>query len=273
MGARWYDSELGRWISPDSIVPDPANPQSLNRFAYVYNNPLGYVDFSGHIPWWLRYGLWQAGMTYYSGFGRVHHPLLHGRNDVAANIESIQRSAPRHLELMVAASIAHQASDPKDRPYGTDAVEVMAGWVDSNQSVGIAQLRPGEIEEWAPALTGQSRFDPEVAVRVMAGKLKDTEQYIYGQGMKYGSVSKTSRFTLLALAQNCATRNQMERTVNSFFEYGGSWDQMFSDQQHGDTWKEQLRLVILHMDWLILQGWELPDGVDLDCWRRTAFAD
>jgi RHS repeat-associated protein len=48
MGSRWYDSELGRWISPDTIVPDPANPQSLNRYSYTLNNPLRYTDPSGH---------------------------------------------------------------------------------------------------------------------------------------------------------------------------------------------------------------------------------
>jgi RHS repeat-associated protein len=30
MGARWYDPYLNRWISPDSIVPQPGNPQTLN---------------------------------------------------------------------------------------------------------------------------------------------------------------------------------------------------------------------------------------------------
>jgi RHS repeat-associated protein len=50
MGARMYDPELGRFISPDSIIPDPANPQSLNRYAYVYNNPYRYVDRDGHTP-------------------------------------------------------------------------------------------------------------------------------------------------------------------------------------------------------------------------------
>jgi len=49
MGDRWYDAQLGRWISADTIVPDPANPQSLNRFAYVYNNPLRYTDPTGHF--------------------------------------------------------------------------------------------------------------------------------------------------------------------------------------------------------------------------------
>jgi hypothetical protein len=52
MGARWYDSSLGRWISADTIVPDMANPQSLNRYSYVYNNPVIYVDPTGHSPWY-----------------------------------------------------------------------------------------------------------------------------------------------------------------------------------------------------------------------------
>jgi RHS repeat-associated protein len=50
MGARWYDSELGRWISPDTIIPDPANPQSFNRYSYCLGNPLKLVDPSGHDP-------------------------------------------------------------------------------------------------------------------------------------------------------------------------------------------------------------------------------
>jgi RHS repeat-associated protein len=48
MGARWYDSELGRWISPDTLVPEPTNPQSLNRYSWVLGNPLKFVDPTGH---------------------------------------------------------------------------------------------------------------------------------------------------------------------------------------------------------------------------------
>ncbi len=48
--ARRYDPYINRWIQPDTIVPDPANPQSLNRYSYVYNNPLRYVDPTGHDP-------------------------------------------------------------------------------------------------------------------------------------------------------------------------------------------------------------------------------
>ena len=48
-GARYYDPVAGRFISADAIVPSPGNPQSLNRYAYVRNNPLRYRDPTGRI--------------------------------------------------------------------------------------------------------------------------------------------------------------------------------------------------------------------------------
>jgi RHS repeat-associated protein len=48
-GARFYDPALGRFVQADTIVPNPANPQDLNRYAYVRNNPLRYVDPSGYM--------------------------------------------------------------------------------------------------------------------------------------------------------------------------------------------------------------------------------
>ena len=49
--ARYYDAGIGRFISADSIVPNLANPQSLNRYSYCYNNPLVYTDPTGHWGW------------------------------------------------------------------------------------------------------------------------------------------------------------------------------------------------------------------------------
>jgi RHS repeat-associated protein len=44
--ARWYDPQLGRFAQADTIVP--AGVQGLDRYAYVSNNPIIYVDPSGH---------------------------------------------------------------------------------------------------------------------------------------------------------------------------------------------------------------------------------
>jgi RHS repeat-associated protein len=46
--ARYYSPSVGRFIQPDTIIPDPYNPQALNRYSYVLNNPLRYTDPSGH---------------------------------------------------------------------------------------------------------------------------------------------------------------------------------------------------------------------------------
>jgi RHS repeat-associated protein len=48
MNARVYDPQLGRFLSADSMVEDPYNAQSFNRYSYVYDNPLAHTDPSGH---------------------------------------------------------------------------------------------------------------------------------------------------------------------------------------------------------------------------------
>jgi RHS repeat-associated protein len=68
--ARLYDPQIGRFISADSIVPNPDDLQSLNRYSYCLNNPLIYKDPSGHTE------------TYF-GHGRAQHTAstLLGRPD------------------------------------------------------------------------------------------------------------------------------------------------------------------------------------------------
>jgi len=47
--ARYYDPELGRFITPDTIVQDPSSSQTFNRYSYCGNNPIMRTDPSGHI--------------------------------------------------------------------------------------------------------------------------------------------------------------------------------------------------------------------------------
>jgi RHS repeat-associated protein len=48
--ARYYDPQVGKFISSDTIVPKVSNPQAFNRYGYAYNNPLKYTDATGHRP-------------------------------------------------------------------------------------------------------------------------------------------------------------------------------------------------------------------------------
>jgi RHS repeat-associated protein len=56
-GARYYSSNMGRFMSPDwDDDPHPTpyavldDPQSLNLYSYVKNNPLSKTDKDGHVP-------------------------------------------------------------------------------------------------------------------------------------------------------------------------------------------------------------------------------
>ena len=46
--ARWYDPQVGRFASADTIVPRPGEPQDFNRYSYALNNPLKHTDPTGH---------------------------------------------------------------------------------------------------------------------------------------------------------------------------------------------------------------------------------
>lgn len=46
---RLYDPVTGLFVMTDTIISDVYHPQSLNRYAYCLNNPLKYVDPTGHF--------------------------------------------------------------------------------------------------------------------------------------------------------------------------------------------------------------------------------
>jgi uncharacterized protein RhaS with RHS repeats len=54
--ARYYDPSIGRFLSADTIVPNGADAQSFNRYAYVRNNPVANTDPTGHECWGLCSG-------------------------------------------------------------------------------------------------------------------------------------------------------------------------------------------------------------------------
>ncbi|HZC25993.1 MAG TPA: RHS repeat-associated core domain-containing protein, partial [Actinopolymorphaceae bacterium] len=56
LGARYYDADLGRFISTDPAL-DPSSAQTLNPYTYGANNPLAYADPTGL---WSLSGAWNG---------------------------------------------------------------------------------------------------------------------------------------------------------------------------------------------------------------------
>jgi hypothetical protein len=54
-----YWPQVGRFLSPDLAGPDPENPATFNRYAYVLNNPYKYVDPTGLWATWTHWAITQ----------------------------------------------------------------------------------------------------------------------------------------------------------------------------------------------------------------------
>ena len=52
--ARYYDPQIGRFISADTASPDLMNPQTFNKYSYCFNNPLNRNDPTGNWPNWAN---------------------------------------------------------------------------------------------------------------------------------------------------------------------------------------------------------------------------
>ncbi|MDM3872668.1 RHS repeat-associated core domain-containing protein [Porticoccus sp. W117] len=67
MNGRIYDATAARFLQADPIIQDPLNTQSLNRYSYVWNNPLNATDPSGYVTITLRGG---AARSFFRGLQR-----------------------------------------------------------------------------------------------------------------------------------------------------------------------------------------------------------
>jgi RHS repeat-associated protein len=86
--ARFYDPVLGRFIQPDPLVPKPGNPQALNRYAYVYHNPLRYTDPTGHCPWCIALAI---GIVF---VGALLYPDIAYAPDLSADLSRLPPASP-----------------------------------------------------------------------------------------------------------------------------------------------------------------------------------
>ena len=96
-GARYYSSTMGRFMSPDwSAKQDPVpyarldNPQTLNLYAYLRNNPLAGADADGHCPKWMQ-GVCDAAQK---AFGTAAQLLNDGLQRAGYKAAASQLSGP-----------------------------------------------------------------------------------------------------------------------------------------------------------------------------------
>jgi RHS repeat-associated protein len=142
---RYYASTMGRWMSPDPSQlahADPRNPQSLNLYSYVGNNPLSRVDLYGLC--WQKI---QRACDAVREFGESINNALsgygfHTNDTVDKNVENTRqnlRALGVSTEGWTYKQILKAATKPEPNPYvtaGTDLGGLFAA-VGDHAKLGI----------------------------------------------------------------------------------------------------------------------------------------
>jgi RHS repeat-associated protein len=82
LSARYYNPEIGRFITRDVYLGAPSNPLTLNRYAYGNGNPVNTVDDSGLSP------RKETGLAGFGGGGKVP------TNNARAGANAVQELYP-----------------------------------------------------------------------------------------------------------------------------------------------------------------------------------
>ncbi|MBF0353043.1 MAG: RHS repeat-associated core domain-containing protein [SAR324 cluster bacterium] len=104
MKARFYDPKTARFLTPDTIIPDPYRPSAYHRYAWVENDFLNATDPTGHFkvpsvsvnfdkPDWvkdLQHGADQTLQQTFSAFGQG---VNHGLNNLAYGVNTFAHTA------------------------------------------------------------------------------------------------------------------------------------------------------------------------------------
>ena len=130
--ARYYDSGFGRFTTQDSFLGRINEPPSLHRFAYAHQNPLRYVDPTGHEV--KAVGVDTTRITW-DEFGHPHIGAV-----VAVETETVEVTAYPDRASAVAAELDVNLAQPMNRlaTRGMGGVRVVGGGV--QVAVGAAGL-------------------------------------------------------------------------------------------------------------------------------------
>jgi hypothetical protein len=159
MGSRFYDPALARWIQPDTIVPEPGNPQTLNRYGYVNNNPLRYTDPTGHCPFCIT-----------GGIGFVVGAVVGGGMYIAYNHDSLDRTnlGVAMLAGSIAGGLIGSGIGLADPALGGAALTVAASSVTIGAGAGAAGAGTGYIATHANTFD-RREFETTTTIGGVAG--------------------------------------------------------------------------------------------------------
>ena len=228
MNARFYDPEIAQFTTADSIIPNPYQPQTLNRYAFVNNNPINNRDPSGHLP--MRVEQKKAWATEMSGAHLISTctaPLCELGNPEPQTYDAYMLQQRQRLAYTA-------ASKSKAGSVSTTAVDGVAG-----NPAAWAQA-PGEAAVSTPPTDVGLSSSPHQA------RLLDAELQFPGLGNDTGQ-SSTSANTTDAPDNSSMAVDQMTPAISETDanEEHETWVEIFEWGHGGPLIKSAAELTLL----------------------------
>jgi RHS repeat-associated protein len=181
--ARYYDPWLGRFISPDTLGRSYVDPQTLNRYSYVRNNPIIRADSTGHCDWCieLAIGALDLGHRLVTAPSRLVEGLSTGVQNIGNPEYAVHpNTVSTFVDAAISGFIPGQAMTPEE---------------------AAARIVPGEIEQtsrgvrntvgWAIETTGAAVDTYAVVAPVSygaAGALTKSSPSVFEEGFSAGEM-------------------------------------------------------------------------------------
>nr|WP_240903751.1 S8 family serine peptidase [Chengkuizengella sediminis] len=206
--ARYYDPTMGRFITEDTYEGTINNPLSLNLYTYVSNNPLKYIDPTGHSEQVV-----DGGATYYVDsdggiWDSVGNYLGNGWDYIAAQHTSVE-SALGYWTLGATDPFFTFYETSKNSPYSAE-------YFMAYTEIGVAVFTGGygAMTKQTTKSTVNAVFPCDCLTRNLIDHGGDIANDIININLKYSNGNQAY--------------NSIQSIINSASYYDNPWDQVSS---------------------------------------------
>jgi RHS repeat-associated protein len=151
--ARWYDAYLNQFVSPDPIVPDYRNPQSINGYTYALGNPIGYTDPTGKSAqdWPDRDAILELRDAFFGSARRHYHP----ESNMSITAFASLLAAIVHQEGRL-----YEDEGLLDRDAWDSLGDIGAYLFYLDTTVGIVNIKPSTVQDLCEGIVRGTDHEP-----------------------------------------------------------------------------------------------------------------
>jgi RHS repeat-associated protein len=241
---RYYYSQTARFITADPGPYDVNEPQSFNRYAYAWNDPVNLNDPDGLLPGKIRFDPgpggsedprpgWFPGSSFF--FSRWYAPAFippsgRGGYDLL-HAENLRREAKEMLPDALSTASAGLSKEPCRRMFGSnrDPSEVLSDlsergnikFVHRPESWGIAETKPKGVLNWIRAGVHADVSDVTISINSYENQGPSRQFWMEGNEVTNGA---TLIHELLHAFEMLSGSGGVNITMHGRNDPGGSWD-------------------------------------------------